>query len=89
VLLGGVILTVFVALLNTLTPSGRIAVVGLVVEVTPNVLGWRVSQAAGKPNLRSRSTTEPRTLGSAPPHRLLQSLDSELFHYVALVYRFA
>ena len=32
VLLGGAILAVFIALLNTLTPSGRIAVVGRVVE---------------------------------------------------------
>jgi hypothetical protein len=38
-LLGCVILAVFIALLNTLTPSGRIAVVGRVVEVTPNVAG--------------------------------------------------
>jgi multidrug resistance efflux pump len=38
-LLGCVILAIFVALLNTLTPSGRIAVVGRVVEVTPNVAG--------------------------------------------------
>jgi multidrug resistance efflux pump len=39
VLLGCAILAVFIALLNTLTPSGRIAVVGRVVEVTPNVAG--------------------------------------------------
>jgi multidrug resistance efflux pump len=39
VLLGCVILATFLALLNTLTPSGRIAVVGRVVEVTPNVAG--------------------------------------------------
>jgi multidrug resistance efflux pump len=38
-LLGCVILAIFVALLNTLTPSGRIAVVGRVIEVTPNVAG--------------------------------------------------
>jgi multidrug resistance efflux pump len=36
---GCAILAVFIALLNTLTPSGRIAVVGRVVEVTPNVAG--------------------------------------------------
>ena len=39
VLLGVFILAIFVALLNTLTPSGRIAVVGRVIEVTPNVAG--------------------------------------------------
>jgi multidrug resistance efflux pump len=38
-LVGIVIVAVFVALLNYLTPSGRIAVVGRVVEVTPNVGG--------------------------------------------------
>jgi multidrug resistance efflux pump len=38
-ILGVAILVVFVALLNTLTPSGRIAVIGRVVEVTPNVAG--------------------------------------------------
>jgi multidrug efflux pump subunit AcrA (membrane-fusion protein) len=38
-LLGCAILAIFVALLNTLTPSGRIAVIGRVVEVTPNVAG--------------------------------------------------
>jgi multidrug resistance efflux pump len=50
VLLGGVILAVFVALLNTLTPSGRIAVVGLVVEVTPNVAGT-VTSIQVQPNI--------------------------------------
>jgi len=38
-LLGCTIIAIFVALLNTLTPSGRITVVGRVVEVTPNVAG--------------------------------------------------
>jgi len=38
-ILGVAIVVVFVALLNTLTPSGRIAVIGRVVEVTPNVAG--------------------------------------------------
>jgi multidrug resistance efflux pump len=42
-LLGCAILAVFIALLNTLTPSGRIAVVGRVVEVTPNVAGTVMS----------------------------------------------
>ena len=47
VLLGCFILAVFVALLNTLTPSGRIAVVGRVVEVTPNVAGTVTSMYCG------------------------------------------
>jgi multidrug resistance efflux pump len=39
VLIGVFILSVFLALLNYLTPSGRITVVSRVVEVTPNVAG--------------------------------------------------
>src|ERR1700716_570706 len=48
--LGAAILAVFVALLNTLTPSGRIAVVGRVVEVTPNVAG-QVTEIDAQPNV--------------------------------------
>lgn len=48
-LLGAAILAVFVALLNTLTPSGRIAVIGRVVEVTPNVAG-QVTDIDVQPN---------------------------------------
>lgn len=48
-LLGVFILAVFVALLNYLTPSGRIVVVGRVVEVTPNVSGQIVAIPV-KPN---------------------------------------
>jgi multidrug resistance efflux pump len=50
VLLGCFILAVFLALLNTLTPSGRIAVVGRVVEVTPNVAGT-VTSIPVEPNV--------------------------------------
>ena len=38
-LVGVLIIAVFLALLNTLTPSGRFAVIGRVVELTPNVPG--------------------------------------------------
>jgi multidrug resistance efflux pump len=48
-ILGAAILAIFVALLNTLTPSGRIAVVGRVVEVTPNVAG-QVTEINVQPN---------------------------------------
>jgi multidrug resistance efflux pump len=48
-ILGVAILLVFVALLNTLTPSGRIAVIGRVVEVTPNVAG-QVTEIDVQPN---------------------------------------
>ena len=49
-LLGCAILAIFIALLNTLTPSGRIAVVGRVVEVTPNVAGT-VTSIPVEPNV--------------------------------------
>jgi multidrug resistance efflux pump len=42
-LVGGFILATFVALLNYLTPSGRVTVTGRVVEVTPNVTGQIVA----------------------------------------------
>jgi multidrug resistance efflux pump len=50
VLLGCVIFAIFIALLNTLTPSGRIAVVGRVIEVTPNVSGT-VTSVPVEPNM--------------------------------------
>jgi multidrug resistance efflux pump len=43
VLIGAFILTIFLALLNYLTPSGRVTVTGRVVEVTPNVTGQIIS----------------------------------------------
>ena len=49
-ILGAAILAVFVALLNTLTPSGRVAVIGRVVEVTPNVAG-QVTEINVQPNM--------------------------------------
>ena len=39
ILVGALILATFLALFNYLTPSGRITVIGRVVEVTPNVTG--------------------------------------------------
>jgi multidrug resistance efflux pump len=49
-LVGVGILAVFMGLLNHLTPSGRIAVVGRVVEVTPNVAG-QVTEIGVQPNV--------------------------------------
>src|SRR6267154_1884556 len=49
-LIGGFILATFLALFNYLTPSGRVTVTGLVVEVTPNVTGQIVAIPV-KPNL--------------------------------------
>jgi multidrug resistance efflux pump len=56
VLMGCFILAVFAALLNTLTPSGRIAVVGRVVEVTPNVVGT-VTSIPVEPNVLVKAGT--------------------------------
>jgi multidrug resistance efflux pump len=44
------LLAVFLALLNVLTPSGRVAVIGRVVEVTPDVAG-RVTDIPVQPNV--------------------------------------
>jgi multidrug resistance efflux pump len=65
VLMGCFILAVFVALLNTLTPSGRIAVVGRVVEVTPNVAGT-VTSIPVKPNVFIKAGTILFQIDSAP-----------------------
>jgi multidrug resistance efflux pump len=64
-LLGCVILAVFVALLNTLTPSGRIAVVGRVVEVTPNVAGT-VTSIPVEPNELVKAGTVLFQIDPAP-----------------------
>jgi len=50
VLVGVGILAVFLGLLNYLTPSGRLAVIGRVVEVTPNVAG-QVTDIDVQPNV--------------------------------------
>jgi multidrug resistance efflux pump len=65
VLLGCFILAVFVALLNTLTPSGRIAVVGRVVEVTPNVAGT-VTSIPVEPNVLVKAGTILFQIDRAP-----------------------
>jgi multidrug resistance efflux pump len=65
VLMGCFILAVFVALLNTLTPSGRIAVVGRVVEVTPNVVGT-VTSIPVEPNVLVKAGTVLFQIDPAP-----------------------
>jgi multidrug resistance efflux pump len=50
VLVGVLILATFLALFNYLTPSGRITVIGKVVEITPNVTG-QVIAIPVKPNV--------------------------------------
>jgi multidrug resistance efflux pump len=49
-LVGVLILAVFLALFNYLTPSGRLTVTGRVVEVTPNVSG-QITAIPVKPNV--------------------------------------
>jgi multidrug resistance efflux pump len=49
VLIGALILAVFLGLFNYLTPSGKVTVVGRVVQVTPNVTGQIVAIPA-RPN---------------------------------------
>src|SRR3954452_4514073 len=49
-LIGGFILATFLALFNTLTPSGRVTVTGRVIEVTPNVTGQVIALPV-KPNV--------------------------------------
>jgi multidrug resistance efflux pump len=50
VLAGAFILAIFLALFNTLTPSGRVTVTGRVIEVTPNVTGQVIALPV-KPNV--------------------------------------
>jgi multidrug resistance efflux pump len=54
--IGVFILSVFVALLNSLTPNGRITVVARVIEVTPNVSGEVVAVPV-KPNVPVKAGT--------------------------------
>jgi multidrug resistance efflux pump len=65
VLMGCFVLAVFIALLNTLTPSGRIAVVGRVVEVTPNVVGT-VTSIPVEPNVLVKAGTVLFQIDPAP-----------------------
>src|ERR1700709_1402365 len=65
VLMGCLILAFFVALLNTLTPSGRIAVVGRVVEVMPNVVGT-ITSIPVEPNVLVKAGTILFQIDPAP-----------------------
>lgn len=74
-LLGCFILAVFVALLNTLTPSGRIAVVGRVVEVTPNVAGT-VTSIPVEPNVLVKAGTILFQIDRAPYEAKVKQLQA-------------
>ena len=50
IFVGALILATFLALFNSLTPSGKVTVTGRVVEVTPNVTGQIISIPV-KPNV--------------------------------------
>lgn len=72
VLLGAFILAVFLALLNSLTPSGNITVAGRVVEVTPNVAGDVVSIPV-KPNAPVKAGEVLFQINQAPfKHKVIQ-----------------
>jgi multidrug resistance efflux pump len=75
VLLGCFILAVFLALLNTLTPSGRIAVVGRVVEVTPNVAGT-VTSIPVEPNVLVKAGTILFQIDPAPYEAKVKQLQA-------------
>lgn len=65
VLVGAAILSVFLALFNTMTPSGRIVVVSRVVEVTPTVSGTVVAIEA-QPNLLMKAGSVLFRIDPAP-----------------------
>lgn len=75
VLLGCSVLAVFVALLNTLTPSGRIVLVGRVVEVTPNVSGT-VIEIPVEPNVRVKAGTVLFRIDPAPFEAKVKQLEA-------------
>ena len=74
-LLGCFILAIFVALLNTLTPSGRIAVIGRVVEVTPNVAGT-VTSIPIEPNVLVKAGTILFQIDRAPYEAKVKQLQA-------------
>jgi multidrug resistance efflux pump len=76
-ILGVAILAVFLALLNTLTPSGRIAVVGRVVEVTPNVAG-QVTDVNVQPNTLVKAGATLFQIERAPYEYKVKQLQAAL-----------
>jgi multidrug resistance efflux pump len=76
-ILGVAILVVFVALLNTLTPSGRIAVIGRVVEVTPNVAG-QVTEIDAQPNVLVKAGAILFQIERAPYEFKVKQLEAAL-----------
>ena len=77
VIFGCAILAFFVALLNTLTPSGRFAVVGRVVEVTPNVSGT-VTTIPVEPNKLVKVGTILFKIDPTPYHAKVKQLQASV-----------
>jgi multidrug resistance efflux pump len=76
--LGGVlILAVFLALFNYLTPSGRLTVTGRVVEVTPNVSG-QVTAIPVKPNVLVNTRDVLFQIDPAPFQHKVSQLEASL-----------
>jgi multidrug resistance efflux pump len=75
--LGVGILAVFVALLNSLTPTGRVAVLGRVVEVTPNVAG-QVTSIPVQPNTLVKAGTVLFAIERTPYENKVKQLRAAL-----------
>jgi multidrug resistance efflux pump len=75
--IGVFILAVFSALLNNLTPPGRIVVTGRVVEVTPNVSG-QVIAIPIKPNVLVSAGTKLFEIDPAPFRYKVKQLEAAL-----------
>lgn len=76
-LVGVFILAVFLALLNYLTPSGRVTVTGRVVEVTPNVTGQIVSIPV-KTNVKVKADTALLQIDPTPFQYKVSQLQASL-----------
>jgi multidrug resistance efflux pump len=71
------ILAVFVALLNSLTPTGRVAVAGRVVEVTPDVAG-QVTAIPVQPNTLVKAGTVLFVIERTPYENKVKQLRAAL-----------
>jgi multidrug resistance efflux pump len=76
-LIGAFILAVFVALLNSLAPTGRVTIVSRVVEVTPNVSGEIIAIPV-KPNVPVQAGTVLFQIDPAPFRYKVAQLEAAL-----------
>jgi multidrug resistance efflux pump len=77
ILIGASILATFLALFNSLTPSGKVTVAGRVIEVTPNVTG-QVIAIPVKPNVPVKSGDILFQLDPAPFQYKVTQLQASL-----------